>query len=262
MKKLLLGSALLVVACSNTTNVHMQLAESFVSGSESIPVKRSMWMQSKEPMTIGGYEVVAFHDAKKTHVRSDDITPPYVPSDVSGGVRQVESRTKQSVRFDLKEGGADRWHADCETQANGEGVKAERIGLDVPLRDKADTVCTLDGADGARWTLNLWRYSHGVSPLSIKGELTDGTTTYDVMPVYRFTSTRDSSRSFELPAPLGFTLTSGDTVVTAVDQIASTHGTMMLAANADPRQKSLFAATWAAVLLQLEERGGGTTIGR
>jgi hypothetical protein len=134
----------------------------------------------------------------------------------------------------------------------------------VPGRFRGETVCSIDGAgnDASQWTLNLSQYRPGLDKTRIEGELTDGNTTYDLMPIYRMTDAA-GARGVDLPYPLGFTIARGDSAVAAIDSVSQGRTTARIhfGRDLDAAQRSLIAAVSAAVLLQQEDRGG-VTVGK
>lgn len=242
-------AALVTILTTACTTMNVSLPPSFTSGAESLPIHRKVWMQSKSPMSFGAYSVTAFHDAKKTRVAASNVVPPYVPDPTDAAV--AAERTKQSIRFTLNEADQPRWSADCQSRGGAEGFSAK--GVHVTTRSGMDTVCTFDSPD-EQWTLNLWRDARlkGLE-YRIKGELTDGTTTYDLVPLYQ--AENADGRRGEAPFPIGFALKDGERFVAVLDTMQKSPGAVLLPSSADAKQRSLAATTFAALLLQLEDRG-------
>jgi hypothetical protein len=255
-----LVASLATISC---TSAQLDLPQSLATSSEVVPVRRSAWMQSAEPLSIGGYTVTQFHDAKKTRVRSSSITPPYIP-DLPNQPLAREATTKQTIRFTVNEAGAPRWNVLCQSRADENGLESSGGSVEVPGRYKGETVCSIDGVgnDTSQWTLNFSQYRPGIARTRIKGELTDGSTTYDLMPIYKLVG-GDGRRSIDAPYPLGFTIERGDDAVAAINTSVQgrTTAQLHLGRELDATQRSLIAAASAAVLLQQEDRGG-VTIGR
>jgi hypothetical protein len=259
----LLFASLAAVSC---TTAQLDLPQSLAASADVVPAHRSTWTRAAEPMSIGGYTVTQFHDAKKTHVASSSLTPAYVP-DLPGQPLAREATTKQTIRFTLDDGGAPRWNVVCQTRSDANDLESRGGNIELPGHFRGETVCAIDalGSDATTptaWTLNLSQYRPGIARTSITGELTDGATTYDLMPVYRL-RTANGRPSMAAPYPLGFTMMRGDDAVAAIDTVgqgrnpARIHfGTQLTAP-----ERSLLAAASAAVLLQQEDRGG-VTIGR
>jgi hypothetical protein len=261
----LLFVTLSAVSC---TTAQLDLPQSLASSSEVVPVRRAFWTQSASPLSFGDYTVTDFHDAKKTRVRSDSVAPVYVP-DVPGIPRVKDATTKQTIRFMVNDGGAPRWNVLCQSRSDENSLESSGGSVDLPGHFRGETVCAIDGVgdgagnDAARWTLNLSHYRPGLARTSIRGELTDGSTTYDLTPLYRVVGGGDASRGVDLPYPLGFAIRSGDAAVAAIDSLGEGRSPARIhfGRNLDPTQRSLIAAVSAAVLLQQEDRGG-VTIGR
>lgn len=256
-------SLLVALATVSCTTAQLDLPQSLASTSEVVPVRRSSWMQSEKPLSIGGYTVTQFHDAKKTRVHSSSLTPPYIP-DVPGQPVAREATTKQTIRFTVNDAGAARWNVLCQSRSDENGLASEDRSVSLPGHFRGETVCSIDSAagDASQWTLNLSQYRPGIDKTRIKGELTDGTTTYDLMPVYRLMG-GDAQHSVNLPYPLGFTIERDEAAVAAIDTVAQgrTMAQVHFGRALDPTQRSLIAAVSAAVLLQQEDRGG-VTVGR
>lgn len=255
-----LVASLATVSC---TTAQLELPQSLATSSEVVPVRRSFWTQSEAPLSIGGYTVTQFHDAKKTRVRSDSVAPPYVP-DVPGVPRVREATTKQTLRFMVNDAGVPRWNVLCQSRSDENGLESSGGSLEVPGHFKGETVCSIDGAgnDTSQWTLNFSQYRPGIDRTRIKGELTDGSTTYDLMPVYKLVG-GDGQGSVDLPYPIGFTIERGDHAVGAIDTVGQgrTTARVHFGRDLDNAQRSLIAAASAAVLLQQEDRGG-VTVGK
>jgi hypothetical protein len=261
MRKLLLFLATVTAAGCSTAQI--QLPSSLASSAEVVPVKRAFLLQSRDAMTIGGTSITDFHDAKKTRVRSDSVLPPYVP-DLPGVPRVSEATTKQTIRFIANEEGAPRWTVVCQSRSDSNDLVSQGGSLEMPGHFRGETICAIDGAgnETARWTLNLSQYRPGIDRTSIKGELTDGTTTYDLTPIYRITDA-SGQRGTNVPYPLGFTIQRGDEAVAAIDTMAQgrTTARVHFGRGLDASERSLIATVSAAVLLQQEDRGG-VTVGR
>lgn len=255
-----LVAALATVSC---TSAQLDLPQSLATSSDSVPVRRSAWMQSAEPLSIGGYTVTQFHDAKKTRVRSDSVLPAYVP-DVPGVPREREATTKQTIRFTVNDAGAPRWNVLCQSRADENGLESSGGSVEVPGHFRGETVCAIEGIgdDASRWTLNFSQYRPGIAKTRISGELTDGSTTYDLMPIYKLVG-GDGRRSVDVPVPLGYSIERGDAAVAAIDTVAKgrTMAQLHFGRDLDAAQRSLLTAASAALLLQQEDRGG-VTIGR
>lgn len=257
MKKYVtLLATLVAVGCSTA---QIELPRSLASSAEVVPVKRALLLQSSDAMTFGGYSVTNFHDAKKTRVSSSSITPPYI-SDLPGQPLAREATTKQTIRFTVNDAGAPRWNVLCQSRSDENGLESAGGSVEVPGHFRGETVCSLDGInDTVKWTLNLSQYRPGIARTSIKGEVTDGTTTYALMPIYRITDA-SGTRGSDVPYPLGFTIENGDDAIAAIDTMAQgrTTARVHFGRTLEPAQRSLVAAVAAAVLLQQEDRGGQT----
>jgi len=230
--------------------MNVSLPPSFTSGAESLPIHRKVYMQSKSPLSFGAYSVTSFHDAKKTRVASSNIVPLPYPDPTDATVSA--ERTKQSIYFTLNESKQPRWDADCQSRGLGEGYSVAGVGIGT--RQDYDTRCTFSG-EGEEWTLYLWRSTRlkGLE-YRIKGELTDGTTSYDLVPLYGADGA--DGRHGEAPFPIGFALKNGESYVAALDTMTKSPGAVILPASADAKQRSLAAVTFSALLLHLEDRGG------
>ncbi|HKO56386.1 MAG TPA: hypothetical protein VJ276_10945 [Thermoanaerobaculia bacterium] len=244
MKHTTLAAALLLSAC---TTAHVAAPDALMANAERVPMKRSAWTQSKSPLTIGPYKVVSFHDAKKTHVKSSNVVPIYLPDPTHTAV--TSSLTRQTITFELREGDQPLWDTECQVRAHAEGIRSKVVSGEI--RSNSDMVCTFKGAD-ALWTMTVWGYKSGMEN-SVKGELTDGTSTWDLQPIYELRS--EDGHSVTLPVPMGFALKNGEETVAATDSTGN-NGSLLLSHNLDARQRSVAAASLAAVLLQLEDRGG------
>ncbi|MCU1349980.1 MAG: hypothetical protein JWO56_3010 [Acidobacteria bacterium] len=262
MKKVFLLFAASITAMSCTSE-QIELPASLASSSEVVPVKRAFLLQGSNSMTIGAYSITGFHDAKKTRVRSDSLVPPYVP-DIPGVPRAREATTKQTIRFVVNDTGTPKWNVLCQSRNHEDDLASSGGNLELPGRFKGETVCAIDGLgdETSKWTLNLSQYRPGIARTSIQGELTDGTTTYELMPIYRIVG-GEGTHAVNLPYPLGFSIQRGDAAVAAIDTLAQGRNTARIhfGRDLDPGQRSLIAAVSAAVLLQQEDRGG-VTIGR
>jgi hypothetical protein len=245
MKHTALAAALLLTAC---TTAHVGLPDAFTANAERVPMKRSAWTQSKTPLTIGPYKVASFHDAKKTHVKSSNVVPIYLPDPTHTAA--TSSLTKQTITFQLREGDRALWDTECQVREHAEGIRSKIVSGEI--RSNRDMVCRFAGADGV-WTLTTWGYRSGTQD-SIKGELTDGRATWDLEPIYEIRS--EDGRSVTLPVPMGFALKDGEQTVAATDTIGGNNGTLLLSRDLDASRRSIAAASLAAVLLQLEDRGG------
>lgn len=239
--------ALLLAACATTT-AHVGLPDAFTANAERVPMKRSAWTQSKSPLTIGSYKVVSFHDAKKTHVKSSNVVPIYLPDPTHTAA--TSKLTKQTITFRLNEADQPVWDTECQVRERAEGITSKVVSGDI--RSNRDMVCTFRSAD-ALWTMTTWGYHNGMRN-SVKGELTDGTSTWDLQPIYEIRG--ENGSSVTLPIPIGFALKNGEETVAATDVVGSNTGSLLLSRNLDRQQKSVAAASLAAVLLQLEDRGG------
>ncbi|HEV7922033.1 MAG TPA: hypothetical protein VGR02_14695 [Thermoanaerobaculia bacterium] len=240
--------ALLLAACASTTTAHVGLPDAFTANAERVPMKRSAWTHSKSPLTIGSYKVVSFHDAKKTHVKSSNVVPIYLPDPTHTAA--TSKTTRQTITFVLNEAGQPRWDTECQVREHAEGFTSKIASGDV--RSNRDMVCTFKGADGF-WTMTTWGYHNGMQN-SVKGELTDGTSTWELQPIYEIRG--ENGSGITLPVPIGFALKNGGETVAATDTVGSNQGSLLVSRNLEPQQKSIAAASLAAVLLQLEDRGG------
>jgi|ERR1051325_6759076 hypothetical protein len=249
MKYTALPAALLLAACATTT-AHVGLPEAFTADAERVPMKRSAWTQSKSPLTIGPYKVVSFHDAKKTHVKSSRVVPIYLPDPTHTAA--TSKLTKQTITFQFAEAGQAQpvWNTECQIREHASGFESKIASGDV--RSDRDMVCTFQGLD-SRWTLTTWGYHNGIQN-SVKGELTDGTSIWDLQPIYEIRG--ENGQSVTLPVPMGFALKDGNGTVAATDTIGSANGSLLLSRSLNAEQKAVAAASLAAVLLQLEDRGG------
>lgn len=254
MKHIALAAALLLstAACASSSSVNIALPDSFLANAERVPLHRSAWTQSKSPLTLGDYRVVAFHDAKKTHVKSSSIVPIYLPDPTESTVNN--SSTKQSLYFHFNQADQILWDADCQARSRGEGFTIRGTGGEV--RRNGDMVCTFAQGD-AQWSMALWQYgdlSKGWTH-SVEGQLTDPNgRRWQIEPVY--TILGREGHTLTLPEPVGFSLKDGDEVVAAVDTLAGNNGTILFSKSLDAQQRSVAAASLAAVVLHLEDRGG------
>lgn len=256
---LLLGT----LAALSCTTAQLDVPQSLASSSDVVSVNRKTFMQSKKPLSFGNYTVTQFHDAKKTRVRSASITPIYVP-DLPNQPLAREATTKQTLAFTVNDAGSPRWNVVCQSRSDENGLESAGRSVELPGRFRGETVCAIDSAldDASEWTFNFSQYRPGIVRTRIKGELTNGSTTYDLMPIYKVVGA-NGRRSMDAPYPLGFTIERGDEPIVAIDSVSAGRAMAKVhfARDLDDTQRSLMAAASAALLLQQEDRGG-VTIGR
>jgi hypothetical protein len=133
--------ALLAVALAGCSTATMEMPAE-LAGTAALAVEGRQGWKINERIGFGSYIA---RDVDRSWTRGSDLRI----------LSYTSSKRRQSYRFTLAEGGADRYHADCESAFRERG--AEVRGIEIEATNRTALECRIRSAGGAAdaWTLQL-----------------------------------------------------------------------------------------------------------
>ena len=241
-RTLLLPLFLLAAACTTGGPPPTIVLPQSLVDVEPIPAQRRALTIARNPLTLGEWQVTE-HRRGWTRNSHGEWTPAARPfwSPVAA-LAFHGARTKYS--FNVANGAGEPWVSRCAILDVDDSL---RIGksTSIPLEGRRDIACELRHGDEA-WGLsfgNTMRFRIGRIDRLGGGELTDGTRTIELKPVYKMVNVPIASG-----LPVGYVFRDDSGELAAVEMLPP--GSLRVAPNVGERDRELIAAAATALLLQ------------
>ncbi|NDK56934.1 hypothetical protein [Pontibacter fetidus] len=230
MKKYLLltslAGALVFASCSVPP---MALESSFKQQAEELPVEGRKVFKPNGSFTIGNYTVA---NVKRGWVNMSGFSI----------FSYNNVKASQQYQFSLQTGQGNNWYVFGASQLQHKSLK-DNTGITIEVAPNMEYYAShFTSPESGQWHLLTVDPRHYLERKKFEGELSNGTTTFTIAPVYKF-----EGKSMPMAEIIGYEFREAETIVGAVQVINNGH--VWLKPELTPDSRMVLASAMASLLL-------------
>lgn len=230
MKKHLLSTAiagvLLLSACSVP---HMALQSNFKSQAQELPIEGRSALKPNGNFKIGDYTVANVHRGWRNMGGFSIFSYNNV-------------KARQQYQFSLQSGQNSEWYVFGASKLHEKSLKSN-TGLTIQLAPNREYYAShFTSPQSGQWHLLTVDPGNYIKRNKFEGELSNGTTTFNILPVYNF-----EGKTLPMSEIIGYEFRLGDKTIGAVQVI--NNGKVWLTPETDEDTRMVLASAMASLLL-------------